>query len=70
MKKVALGDILTEDEIKQVAAMIAAGASAKRIADEVISPVIERINLDTRQENDALYLAYAIMYQIEQVTGG
>jgi len=59
-KMVALGDLLTDDEIKCALAC----KTVQEIADLVIGPAMPRINAATGQENDALYLAYAVQYAL------
>jgi hypothetical protein len=58
-KTIALGDFVTEamfDQIKKI------GPDVSRIAREVIEPNMAEINRKLGQENDAHYLAYAIVY--------
>jgi hypothetical protein len=63
MKTVKLGDFLTDAQIEQCRALYPDRA---RIRDEVIQPNMEAINLKLGQENDADYLAYAIVYTIDR----
>lgn len=65
MKHVTLSQFLTEEEIRQAMVLYnycEAGTFAKRCCDEIIKPVMARINLALGQENDPMYLAYAVEY--------
>ena len=63
MKTVTIGDILTSEQIELCRALY---PDHQRIRDEVIAPNMEAINRNLGQENDASYLAYAIVYAIEK----
>ncbi len=72
VKTVALGNILTETEIKYALKLYeeADRASfAERCAAEVIRPVIDRINEATGQQNDPLYLAYTVEFAFMKSRG-
>ena len=65
MKQISISDFLTVSEV--VAAIriyceAPEGTFARKCADEIITPVLPRINEKLGQENDALYLAYAVEY--------
>jgi hypothetical protein len=64
-KYVALGDIITEDEFHIIMDLIAnadgPAAAVDAIATQVITPVLERINTTTSQENDPRYIAHMIL---------
>lgn len=68
-KQITLGDILTDSEIERAKALYlsaARGTFAKRCANEIIGPVLARIDEALGQKNDALYMAYAVEYAISQ----
>lgn len=58
MKQIKLTDFLTLPEIGQAFAL----GDANAICALVIEPNISRINLALGQENDPMYLAYAVEY--------
>lgn len=62
MRTVTIKDILTDRQIK-LAMML---KTARAIHDEIIKPNIETINRRLGQENDPMYLAYAVEYAIGQ----
>jgi len=62
MKTVTIGDVLTNEQLELCRALY---PDHQRIRDEVIKPNMEAINRNLGQENDADYLAYAIIYAIE-----
>ena len=66
---VTIRDYLTDDEIRQGIEMFKTSSSnfARKFADEVISPVIQRINTKLGQQKDPLFLAYAVQFVIEKV---
>jgi len=64
-KKVRISDFLTPEET--IAAIriygeAREGTFAKKCADEIITPVLPRINKKLGQENHALFLAYMVEY--------
>jgi hypothetical protein len=62
-KMVTLPDFLTEQEINRAHALwreTPEGQFAKRCAEEIIKPVLPRINAALGQENDPTYLAYMV----------
>lgn len=61
-KKTRLKDFLTDGEIIEcIHIKNQLGANAARvICEKVVKPNLKRINETLRQENDAMYLAYAI----------
>ena len=59
MKYVSLGQFLTDD---QIAECVKYHPDKNLIRDKVIIPNIEIINKKLNQENDADYLAYAIVF--------
>jgi hypothetical protein len=63
---VTVNDFLTKDEINRAKKIYKElgikGGFAKKCADEIITPNIERINKKLGQENVPLYLAYAVEY--------
>lgn len=74
MKSFVLTDILTDEEIDRARAIYQESyASAEGIVKfprvietTIIKPNIERINKALGQENDTLYLAYAVEYVLSQ----
>lgn len=62
MKTVTMRDFLTSDEVDKAVELYTYHRLAfhNRCRDEVIKPVIDRINADLGQENDPDYLTYAI----------
>jgi hypothetical protein len=63
MKTMTLPDFLTNEEIDKALRLYrsaAPGTFAQRCCDEIIKPVMPRINKALGQENDAKYLAYAV----------
>lgn len=66
MKSITIGDILTNAEIERAMELYrqynGTGTFARRVAEEVIRPNMERINRNLGQENDPVFLAYAVEY--------
>ena len=62
MKSVTLQDFLTDREIDRAIMLERAGD----ICEEIIKPNLLRINRDLGQENDPMYLAYAVEYAVIQ----
>lgn len=62
MKTVTIREFLTSDEVDKAVKLYTYHRPAfhKRCRDEVIKPVIDRINTALGQENDPDYLVYAI----------
>lgn len=64
MKQIPLSALLTDEEIEHASKLYvehaADGKFASIVDQEVISPVLHRINEATGQENDSRYLAYAL----------
>lgn len=65
-----IADILQTDAQQKAAVKLykeaRPGTFARRCAEEIIKPNIEAINKKVGQENDPLYLAYAVEYAISQ----
>ena len=53
-------EFLTPEELKEVFRL----KKAKLIKEQIIAPNIERINKTLQQENDPMYLAYALEYVV------
>lgn len=72
MKSVTLRDFLTSDEVDQAVKLYTYHRPAfhNRCRDEIIKPVIERINADLGQENNPDYLTYAVEYVLSQIGDG
>lgn len=71
-KTLPLGSILTKKEMKEALKLYKQAEThkfAERCAAEIVRPVIERINKETGQENDPLYLAYCVEYAIMKSGG-
>jgi len=62
-KYVTLSDFLTDDQLKKAIEL----KKARDICDKIIAPNLKEINKKLGQENDALYLAYAVEYALNQV---
>jgi hypothetical protein len=72
VKTLSIGQILTPAEMTKAIRLYKHCESyqfAKRCADEIISPVLDRINKISGQENDPKYLAYCIEYAILKSNG-
>lgn len=71
-KALPIGQILTQEEMKEALNLYEKAENnrfAERCAAEIIRPVIDRINRDSGQENDPVYLAYCIEYAILKSNG-
>ena len=64
MKYVKLGDMLTDAQIQRCCELY---PDNERIRDEVIKPNLAAINARVGQENDASYIAYAVLYAIARL---
>lgn len=62
VKMVRLGDFLSQGDINKARKLY---PNVSAIAQEVIEPQIEEINRKLGQENDAMYLAYAVIYAFD-----
>ena len=68
MRRITLGDFLTDGEINKCVKLwkefqkTNAYGYAQKVCEEVVKPNIERINKSLEQENDPMYLAYMIEY--------
>ncbi len=62
MVSVTIREFLTADEVDKAVKLYTYHRPAfhKRCREEIIKPVIDRINADLGQENDPDYLVYAI----------
>jgi hypothetical protein len=72
VRQVTIGDIFTDEEIERARTIrdeCGAGEFARRFADEVVTPVLPRINAALGQENDARYLAYMVEHALGQSAG-
>ena len=66
-KTIALGDVFTMDEINAAAEIIATAENTQitnRVTEEVVRPIIPRINQVTGQGNDARYWAYVLIHAL------
>jgi hypothetical protein len=68
-KTITLPQFLTEAQIAEAAALYEAyGMDAvSQIRTQVIQPNMATINAKLGQENDASYLAYAVVYVLSQI---
>lgn len=64
VKRVTLGQFLSQANINRAQKLY---PDVKAIAREIIEPQIAEINRKLGQENDPMYLAYAIVYVFEQM---
>ena len=66
MKEVTINQFLTHEQIarcvKLYAQLADTGKFARTVAEEVIKPNLAEINRKLGQENDPMYLAYAVEY--------
>jgi hypothetical protein len=74
MKHITLKDFLTDREIQYCIYLSTSSSDrtkgvplARLICQEVIEPSINRINRTLGQQNDPMYLAYAVEYAITQL---
>lgn len=66
----AITDLFTEDEIKRASELYETskpGTFNKAVTEQVVRPVIDRINAKTGQENDPRYIGYMIEHVLNQV---
>jgi len=63
VKQVGIVDFLTEEEIARAGEL----GKAVDIEREIIRPNIDRINAALGQENDPMYLAYAVEYVLSKI---
>ena len=66
-QRFTLAEIFTAEELSKAATLFIGcvpGTFADKAAEQIIKPVIDRINEKTGQENDPKYLAYLIEYAI------
>ena len=70
MKTMTLPQFLTDGQIAQAAKLYEAGGmdAVAKIQTQVIDPNMTAINAKLGQENDARYLAYAVVYVLSQGT--
>jgi hypothetical protein len=64
VKMVKLGDFLSQADINKAQKLY---PDVKAICADVIKPQLEEINRKLGQENDPMYLAYAIIYAFESM---
>lgn len=64
MKQITLPDFLTDEQIEKARELYMAGTPgfARAVKDLLIEPNIEEINRKLGQENDPMFLAYAVEY--------
>lgn len=71
-RDVAITDFLTPEQITKAWKMYENGPAhtfVKRCAEEIIEPNLPEINEKLGQENNALYLAYAVQYVFNSARG-
>jgi hypothetical protein len=70
-KKFRVGDLFTADEIARAKALydatIGTGTFARKCARDIVRPALPRIEKITGQENNELYLAYALELALGQL---
>jgi len=69
MKKIGLSDILNVEEVVAAIKMYRdarPGTFSEKCAEEIITPVLERINKKLGQAYHPLYLAYCVEYVFMQ----
>jgi hypothetical protein len=70
MPNFAMGDIFTDAEIKKAGKLYnqykGTGTLNKVLTQQIVEPVLPRINEQTGQQNSAAYLAYAIEYVLNE----
>ena len=68
MKSIVITDFLTAEEIEQAIKLwndpYRPTPYAKAVCEQIIRPNMERINKALGQENEPMYLAYAVEYVI------
>jgi len=72
-RSITLADFLTEEELDRAAKLYEhreATGYAKAVCEQIIRPNIERINKALNQENDPMYLAYAVEYVMNEARKG
>lgn len=73
MKEFTITDLLTDQEIKRARQMYRrfkdTGRFAAEVSKQLIEPNMERINRRLGQENDPMFLAYAVEYILSQAGG-
>ena len=68
-RKISIDSFLFYHEVQQAIQLYhiaEPGTFARRCADEIIRPNLQRINATLGQENDPLYLAYVVEYTFIQ----
>ena len=73
MKTVTLPQFLTDEQIKQAARLYEThglSEACEQILTHVIEPNMATINKKLGQENDARYLAYAVVYVLSKLEVG
>lgn len=65
VRMVTIGEFLSPDQIRKCTRL----NDVKKICEEVIKPNLEEINQKLGQENDPMYLAYMVMFAMEQTVG-
>lgn len=76
-RNVTIGDIFTAEELQRANDIIKAHdksngnvALIDTLENEIVVPVLPRINQSTGQDNDARYLAYMLEHIIRNIAGG
>lgn len=72
MTTIEIGKIFTGAELRKAKKLYktaATGTFAKLADEQIVKPVLARINRVTNQENDSRYLAYALEYVIMKTEG-
>lgn len=66
-RRTMIGKFVTDEMLAQIKVI---GPDAARIAAEVMEPNMAEVNRKLGQENDAHYLAYAVVYAMGQTGMG
>lgn len=71
-KTISIGDIFTEQDLTKAAEIMGEADLqdvARRIDEEVVTPILPRIDEKTGQKNHARYWAYALIHVITEYAG-
>jgi hypothetical protein len=72
-KTITIGDLLTDKELPKVSRLYVqlkdTGTFARTVCDTYIRPKMTAINRLTGQDNDPMYLAYAVEHAMSKMHG-
>lgn len=69
MKQVTIAELFTDNEIKAAVKLHAEckpGEFNRRVVEQLVRPIMPRINKATGQENDERYIGYMLEFAIAQ----